>query len=192
MFFDQSVKYWIMESIMNDRQANRTSVGTTKHMCHNVKKRTFLHVRPTKTQINLRIRAVWSESSLYAWRKLCVLGYSKCAKWIFFSNCANAQTDLKLRWTHMSEGTVSDILANLYFNSYGLDYTLWVPWRLSYFDREEWNIESVKLLNHLRLASHKMGICIGKQCRPRSDAAERRLIRVYTAYIKFGNFYKTW
>ena len=28
------------------------------------------HVRPATTQINLGIRLVWSESSLYAWRKL--------------------------------------------------------------------------------------------------------------------------
>ena len=30
----------------------------------NVRKRTFWHVRPAKIQISLRIRAVWSESSL--------------------------------------------------------------------------------------------------------------------------------
>ena len=32
----------------------------------NVRKRTFGHVRPAKIQISLRIRAVWSESSLSA------------------------------------------------------------------------------------------------------------------------------
>ena len=36
----------------------------------NVQKCTFWHVRPTKTQISLRIRAVCSESSLSAWRNL--------------------------------------------------------------------------------------------------------------------------
>ena len=35
---------------------------------HNERTRTFWHVRPTKTQIRLRMRAVWSESSLDAWR----------------------------------------------------------------------------------------------------------------------------
>ena len=29
----------------------------------------ILHLRPAKTQINLRIRAVWSESLLSAWRR---------------------------------------------------------------------------------------------------------------------------
>ena len=32
-------------------------------MSHNVKKRTFGHLRPTKIPIRLRIRAVWSEFS---------------------------------------------------------------------------------------------------------------------------------
>ena len=36
-------------------------------MSRNVRKRTFGHVPSTKTQISLRIRAVWSESSLSAW-----------------------------------------------------------------------------------------------------------------------------
>ena len=36
----------------------------------NVRKRTFWHVRPTKTLIRLRIRAVWLESSLSAWKSL--------------------------------------------------------------------------------------------------------------------------
>ena len=35
----------------------------------NVRKRALWHLRPTKTQISLRIRAVRSESSLSAWKK---------------------------------------------------------------------------------------------------------------------------
>ena len=35
-------------------------------MSRDVRKRTFKHVRPVKIQISLRIRAVWSESSLPA------------------------------------------------------------------------------------------------------------------------------
>ena len=34
------------------------------HMNHNVKKRSFEHVRPAKIQISLRITAVWSESPM--------------------------------------------------------------------------------------------------------------------------------
>ena len=56
-------------------------------------------VHPTKTQISLRIRAV------DRMKKLCILGYSKCAQWRFWSDCANAQSDQNLRRAHMNEGT---------------------------------------------------------------------------------------
>ena len=36
------------------------------YLSRNVRKRTFRHVRPTKIQISLHIRAVWSDSSLDA------------------------------------------------------------------------------------------------------------------------------
>ena len=35
------------------------------HKSRNVRKRTFWNVPPTKTQISLRNRAVWSENSLF-------------------------------------------------------------------------------------------------------------------------------
>ena len=38
-------------------------------------------------------------------KKLCILAYPKCGQWRFWSDCANAQADLNLRWPHMSEGT---------------------------------------------------------------------------------------
>ena len=40
------------------------------HLSPLMTKPTKWHVRPAKTQINLGIRRVWSESSLSAWRKL--------------------------------------------------------------------------------------------------------------------------
>ena len=64
------------------------------------KNRTFWHARPTTTQIKLRIRAVWSQYSLYTWRS-CILGYPKCAQCRFWSDCANAQADLNLRNAHV-------------------------------------------------------------------------------------------
>ena len=67
-----------------------------------VKKRTFWHVRRTKTQISLRMRAVWSESSLSAWRNFHPW-QSKMRPGRFWSDFANAQADLNLRWTFMSE-----------------------------------------------------------------------------------------
>ena len=42
-------------------------------------------------------------------KKLFILGYPKCAQRRFWSDCANAQADLILGWTHISERTFSDI-----------------------------------------------------------------------------------
>ena len=66
-------------------------------MNRNGRKHTFWYVRPTKIQIRLRIRAVWSEPSLSISRKFASV-YSKCTQWRFWSDCANAQSDLNLRW----------------------------------------------------------------------------------------------
>ena len=44
-----------------------------KQLNRKVRKRNFWHVRPMKTQIRLRISAVWSEFSLSAWRNFAFL-----------------------------------------------------------------------------------------------------------------------
>ena len=49
--------------------------------------------------------------------KLGIHGYPKCAKWRFWSDCANAQADLNLCWAYISEGTfpkVTVLLTELY------------------------------------------------------------------------------
>ena len=43
----------------------------------------------------------------------CILRYPKCAKWKFWSDCANAQADLNFRWAHLSEGTFSVVVSHL-------------------------------------------------------------------------------
>ena len=43
-------------------------------------------------------------------KKLCVIDHYKCAQWRFWSDCANAQADLNLRWAHMSEGMFTDVV----------------------------------------------------------------------------------
>ena len=67
---------------------------------HHVTKPTKLHVRPAKTQISLGIRPVWSESSLSACRKLGSLAthWAHSEDW---SDWADAQAGLSLRWAHM-------------------------------------------------------------------------------------------
>ena len=56
-------------------------------------KPTKCSVRPAKAQISLGIRLVWSESLLFAWRKLGSLAtyWAHCEDW------ADAQADLSLR-----------------------------------------------------------------------------------------------
>ena len=56
-------------------------------------------VRPAKTQISLGIRPVWSESSLSVWRSIGSLAthWAHSEDW---SDWADAQADLSLRWAH--------------------------------------------------------------------------------------------
>ena len=63
-------------------------------------KPTKWHVRPAKTQINLGIRPVWS---VFAGRmkKAWVLCYPLSAQQRLWSDWADAQADLSLRWAHM-------------------------------------------------------------------------------------------
>ena len=59
-------------------------------------------VRPTRTLIRLRMRAVWSKSSLSAW-KIAFLAIQKFASRRFWSDFANAYADLTLRWAYVPE-----------------------------------------------------------------------------------------
>ena len=59
-----------------------------------------MRVRPAKTQISLGIRPVWSESPLSAWRKLGSLATQLSAQRRLWSDWADAQADLSLRWAH--------------------------------------------------------------------------------------------
>ena len=69
-------------------------------------------MRPAKIQISLRIRAGWSESSLGAFLLAmdAKFPYADNEDW---SDCANAQADLSLRWVHMWEGTFSHVAAHI-------------------------------------------------------------------------------
>ena len=42
---------------------------------------------------------------------ICILGYPKCVQWRLWSDCTNAQAARNLHWTHLSEGTFSDVAA---------------------------------------------------------------------------------
>ena len=47
-------------------------------------------------------------------KKLCILGYLKCAQWRFWSDCTNVQADLNLHWAQMSKGTFSGIAVQIW------------------------------------------------------------------------------
>ena len=69
------------------------------YMTLNVRKCIIEHIHPAKIQISLRIRAVWSESSL------CTFWIDKHAKCLHADkeDLEDAQIDLSLRWAHRSE-----------------------------------------------------------------------------------------
>ena len=46
-------------------------------------------------------------------KKLGIVGYPKFAQWRFWSDYANAQADLNLRWAHKAEGTLSEALRHV-------------------------------------------------------------------------------
>ena len=52
----------------NKKKTSVCPVYNNKHVGCYVRQHTFWNVRLAKIQISLRIRAVWSESSLSAWR----------------------------------------------------------------------------------------------------------------------------
>ena len=57
-------------------------------------------VRPAKTQTSLRIRPVWSESSLSAWRKLGSLATYWAHSEDSDQTDSDSQADLSLRWAY--------------------------------------------------------------------------------------------
>ena len=87
-----------------------------------------IHMRQTKTQISLCIRAVWSVFVVHM-KILCILGYPKCAQRRFWSDCTFAQSDQNLRWAHIPESTFSDVTVQV-SNREDSDQT--VLWALSW------------------------------------------------------------
>ena len=65
-------------------------------------------MRPVMIQIRLRKCAVWSESSLRAF------SIAEDAKFLPVDNEDSNQTDLSLRRAHISEGSFSHVLAQLF------------------------------------------------------------------------------
>ena len=77
-----------------------------------MRKRTLWHVRLQMTQISLHFSAVWSKSSLSAWRNIALLA-SQNAPSEDSDQTAHAQSDQNLHWAHISGGIISDVEAQL-------------------------------------------------------------------------------
>ena len=93
---------WGCRSRLTNRILQKIKLQTLdKQMCRNVRKRTFWHVRSTKTKQPLYSRCLITVF-VVRMKKLCTLGCPKRAQWRFWSDCANAQADLNLRWAHVS------------------------------------------------------------------------------------------
>ena len=76
-------------------------ISMKAQMSHPLTKPTKWHVRPVKTQISPGIRPVWSESSLYPWRKLGSLAtHWASAQRRLWSDWVDGQADLSLRWAN--------------------------------------------------------------------------------------------
>ena len=78
----------------------RLIVCSSLNLSRLVTKPTKWHVYPAKTHISLGIRPVWSVFAVRL-KKAWTLSHPLSAQWRLWSDWANAQADLSLRWAHM-------------------------------------------------------------------------------------------
>ena len=79
-------------------------------------------------------RLIWA--FVVRMEKFCMPGYPKCTQWRFWSDCANAQAELNVRWTHISDGKLSfNVMAHfiILFQKIWLDFHLktFVYWKIA-------------------------------------------------------------
>ena len=91
---------WITKVVMVVRTRPVFYSKVRAHMSRDMAKPTKWNMCPAKTQISLGIRPVWSESSLSARRKLGSIATHWAQQRRRWSNWADAQADLSLRWVH--------------------------------------------------------------------------------------------
>ena len=86
-------------------------------------KPTKWHVRPAKTQISLGIRPVWSDVFTVHMKKALVLSYPLSTQRRLWSDWADAQVDLSLRWAHSH--FVGFVMSRLICCDYPKSWTVW-------------------------------------------------------------------
>ena len=139
--------YWIVSNWF--RKMSRLMTKPTKW-----------HVRPTKAQISLGIRPVWWESSL------CALWIAKDPRLLHADSKDSDQTGWKPRLIWVFAGPTCHFVG---FIMRRLRYAH-KPWKFDLLEHMKQVKSIYHCLTHISLVSHFWDI--GKQCRPRSDAAE--------------------
>ena len=112
----------------------------------NGRRRTFLHMHRTKTQISLRIRTVWSESSLSAWRNFTSLAIQNAHSedsdqttrmrrliWIFTGrSCSEGRfSDVATRFPRLKLHDLYPLLHTYHVLNYMLTTSIWQKLLLS-------------------------------------------------------------
>ena len=90
-------QFWILR--VNKCSLTLSLFTLITNMSCRMTKATKWHVRPVKTQISLGICPVWSVFAVRK-KKAWVLSYPLSAQWKLWSDWADAQADLSLRWEH--------------------------------------------------------------------------------------------
>ena len=103
---------YLMNKWLANNGGNHSSVTILSRIVRNC---TFMTCAPNKDSNQYTHPHSLTRVFVGCMKKLCILGYPKCAQCRFLSDSANAQADLNLRWVHISEGTLSDVAAHLYF-----------------------------------------------------------------------------
>ena len=161
----------------------------TVHHCYMSRlmtKPTKWHVRPAKTQINLGIRPVWSESSLSAWRKLGSCASIPDSKFIHFSgytityNYMRCNTICNIlvatHWTHSEDSGPTERMPRLIWVLAGRTIILLVlSWGGSYIDAQK------LLLQHMFLGCN----CIDKHFVETKNNVLRFLEHLLYSFVLF-------
>ena len=108
------------------QKLTRLRLCTGVHVLLNVETKWFIKYRPQREKTYFLTCAPNEDSNqpahlrslirvfVFRMKKLCILGYPKSAHWRFWSDCANVQADLNLRWAHRSDGTFPDDAIQIY------------------------------------------------------------------------------
>ena len=151
-------------------------------MSRNVTKRSFGHAHPTKTQISLRICAVWSVFAVRM-KKLCFINYPKCLR-------LSVKILIRLRecagWSEFSLGTYLKVRFGLYLSA--LWYSIVIEHFLANitvnrYESRQHHFVSIYHANDTTLISNLNNYRTSGHLRRISFSNERHLTQQCTYYV---------